>query len=1325
MQAAATNYFSETPVCRNLSNVANNFTNGTSFTTLDCGFLVTSATILNNGNFEVCAQATVQFAAQGWHVWNGFAPPAIATSNQPNPCWQFSPASYGPTFTLRHVVYNTQGDSLVCFRTIFIFPDTLCDKDIVTANVKNCKLETTITIDVSDISTPYVITFGDGSLAQQTSATEITHTYGQPGTYDVCLTYTVGEIGIVTCCYPIQVVAPPACTCPADAISVLSVEPCTWVASLLFDLESAYFPISVDFGDSTSGVVNGPNVSHDYPDPGNYYVCYAYVPFPGDTIECCEWVNIPGCCLNASFTLAPNYESPGLSCINPAYKVTPTACLSSIVEVTHIWEFSDGTVFIGPFPPDHIFTNFVDAEGEVCVTHTIICCNDSVSATVCADHFPAAYLGQYGGEIEFDDILPSTGQNVLTFLQQNANGPLPLLIDGLLIANIDGSFSGGTWNMGKDSEILIRGTTATPRRVFELAGTTIRSAVRIPSFPACCRWKGIRSERLTSALLISATVMDANYALHYPSLTAGSPFPLIYSTNSNYENNYYVIKSNRQNVLFSRFHGNTLNGTSLAPHVCGCTAVNAIDFRDVGATQTVSINPNGFPRNTILNYEKGFNFLNTRLNVRDFNVQELREYDLSPGVPNNAAGQSAIGIDFLWSLSGNSLLELDRISFTDFEEQGTLSTAVRDRVSRGNHALVAAASTLGSINTSGIAGGYDIAITSPARMFSSSVNSSISQNTITTDGSNSGGSGFGITGLFTRDGNILRIADNTIDVTTGGTNSLNGGIVVTSTEDLNQDGIAIEHNTNDLALTDGVGIGVTGARNYCVRRNLMSNFSDATGIVLSGGGDATVECNEVLHKPLGASVMLSDENTYSGNFFSANTNDMHFTGDNRGATGSLIRWNEFNFSQGPSLTYEDALTITGEQNHNSYNLWTAQNGAGTFEVVHPGTTGGPGVDNSRFHRPTNAFLGSIHFPRHNPSGMMIPAPNNTIVSAPSTFCNSTNGCDAQLAGASVNAGTVYMVIIQDAITMSSLTAAQQTYTQQGIYGLLLENPSWLNGNSTLSGFKAANDAGFVGQSETLRRAWRQLVSDISAHQATLAPTYASLDALSNQLQQWSDAIAADPSLEASLQGQINAAIQQSEALLAQLQQAEDQFAPTVQATVAQLLAQNNALDGSTTYGWNEKRYNQIALNWLAGTEPDATAVADLRTIAHACLKDGGRAVLDARGLCAVWLKEYYNEGNCTQGREANGAVAEAELGNNMRIVPNPADDMVWISLPGKTADGQQVQVFSVDGRQVFTGKLLNNGELSIPVKGWQGGLYIAKITGGKATFTRSFLVQHP
>ncbi|MFZ2898048.1 MAG: T9SS type A sorting domain-containing protein [Saprospiraceae bacterium] len=787
-----------------------------------------------------------------------------------------------------------------------------------------------------------------------------------------------------------------------------------------------------------------------------------------------------------------------------------------------------------------------------------------------------------------------------------------------------------------------------------------------------------------------------------------------------------VITETGQHVRFPTFQGNILNGASMDPHVCGCTAVNAIDFRDAGgAALIININDSGFGANEIFNYEKGFNFLNTRLMARGFNIRDLREFDDSPGVPNNPPGQSAIGIDFSWTNPGNSRLEIDRISFTDFEESGALSYAVRDRIFKGLHTLRADASSVGSINTAGIAGGYDLTIHAPARLEGGS---SISQNILLTDGSNSSGAGFGITGNFTAQGNLLEIRDNSITVATGGNNPLNGGIILTSTKDLKQS-FTIENNNINLALTNGAGIGVNGARGYCVRQNWIGNFSAATGIALSGGGSARVDCNEVLFKPTGVSVMASTQNTYSGNFLSGNINDMHFTGDCRGVAGSTIRWNQFDFSYQPSLVWDDDA-FTGEQTHNSYNSWTGQGnqGGGNVEVQHNAPVGSGLTNQSRFRRPSNAAVGSIHFPNHS-LGMMVPAQNNTITSIPDGFCDSTNGCIAAEVDQGADAKENYETIVQDTATWNALTEAQQTYLRQGIYGLLLENPDWLNGSGALSGFKASHDGGFVGQSETLRHDWLQLMDDISAHQATLQPVYDSLGVLADQLQQWFDAIAADPGLEASLQSQMDAAIQQGEVLAAQLQQAEDQFAPAVQATVAQLLVQNAALDGTTEYGWNEKRYNEIALKWLVGVEPDSTAAADLRTIAQTCLPDGGRSVLDARGLCAVWLKEYYDEDNCSSLhlRNGDGAASVNAISPDLRIVPNPADDLVRISLNLAMTEGEQiqVQVFDLNGRQVHTETLAAaNVNLTIPVKGWPEGLYVARVATHNKTFSKTFVVQH-
>lgn len=247
------------------------------------------------------------------------------------------------------------------------------------------------------------------------------------------------------------------------------------------------------------------------------------------------------------------------------------------------------------------------------------------------------------------------------------------------------------------------------------------------------------------------------------------------------------------------------------------------------------------------------------------------------------------------------------------------------------------------------------------------------------------------------------------------------------------------------------------------------------------------------------------------------------------------------------------------------------------------------------------------------------------------------------------------------------------------------------------------------------------------HQVSLESSHDVLDSLSNLAELWIAAMTTDTTLQDSLNALLTAVFADGDSLSNLLEQADSIFYLSVQDSVGALLTWNATLDEDSLYTWYEKRYNEIALNWLAGTEPDATAATDLRTIAQACLPDGGRAVLDARGLCAVWLKEYFNEGNCNlEGRsseEANKMVTGTAP--DLRIVPNPADEMVWISLQSNSAEGHQVQVFSMDGRQVFSGKMPSVGSMAIPVKGWQAGLYIAKITGDGTAITRRFMVQHP
>ncbi|MDO8368827.1 MAG: PKD domain-containing protein, partial [Saprospiraceae bacterium] len=325
-------------------------------------FIITKAIELPNGDYQVCVQSISPAPGQSWEIHYGGSLPFTAFGG--TVCWTI-PSGYFPSYEIIHYL-----DDMDCHQFVTIWdPETYCYEEAVTATNENCRFEADIAIDLPYLSDPffsYVITFGDGSPAVESSNSSLTHTYTQEGSYEVCLTYLVpnSEQGFVTCCYTIEILN----CCSGDVVHLTAIQPC-WIATLEFDLDVAFFPISVDYGDgSTIELVTSSPVTHTYPDDGCYDVCYTYEPYPDEIVECCELVCLPACCLNPEFEL--NAIQPSSSCINPEYEISHVACPNESLSTTHLWEFSDGTIFEGPNPPPHRFTNFFDEEGEVCVSET-------------------------------------------------------------------------------------------------------------------------------------------------------------------------------------------------------------------------------------------------------------------------------------------------------------------------------------------------------------------------------------------------------------------------------------------------------------------------------------------------------------------------------------------------------------------------------------------------------------------------------------------------------------------------------------------------------------------------------------------------------------------------------------------------------------------------------------------------------------------------------------------------------------------------------------------------------------------------------------------
>jgi len=145
--------------------------------------------------------------------------------------------------------------------------------------------------------------------------------------------------------------------------------------------------------------------------------------------------------------------------------------------------------------------------------------------------------------------------------------------------------------------------------------------------------------------------------------------------------------------------------------------------------------------------------------------------------------------------------------------------------------------------------------------------------------------------------------------------------------------------------------------------------------------------------------------------------------------------------------------------------------------------------------------------------------------------------------------------------------------------------------------------------------------------------------------------------------------------------------------------------------------------------PPCTGHGGLKTqsIAGTCLSDGGRAVLGARGLCKVALKEYYDGSNChaqPQGRSAAPGQA-GELHPALQVVPNPANGTVTLKLPSPDDKAGELLVVNMNGQLMFkarTGE--GQKELHLSTGAWPAGNYIVKFRNQAAVQVRTFVVQH-
>jgi len=1141
---------------------------------------------------------------------------------------------------------------------------------------------------------------------------------------EVCITYQHGIVNdifssvplLLTCCYDVPIEYP----CPPDLIESVVVDDfCAHIVTINIDTDvmceyGATYQIDLGNGYQTTSAS-----SHtvQYASCGEKEVCIkwdisAYGNTREDledkTMECCYNIPVPCCCLDPRFEMRRSTSS--LSCHNPQYEFYGLYC--EYADAT--WEFSDGTVFIGKLPPPHLFSNFVNDDGIVCVTRTIECCGYTASYTACASDFPAgAYIGRPGQTTRLSDDVPSPwGPRILDLIVNNMDIPSKTRFDGTLQIDMEHTFVNGTWNAGKDFKILVKQENGL--QSFRLQGTHIRTLARLGSpYAGCCRWRGVESDGLTIMAWTGVTITDAQIMLHYPAQTAPnsgflSPAALLH--NSTFANNYYAVKSLGQYVSFTGLglkgdtYGNTITGAAHDEIVCDCAAVNAFDFRNVQSAWPIALNSHK-GLSTIRDYEKAFHFENTSLHLRNYRIKDLWDTPHNAqDVPNNPSDQTGIGIDFTWTLPQASTLDIDHMQV----------------IHGGAHTLNAAASvSLQSIQMNNLARGYHL-----EQYGTGYIQARMMDNLMNLQG-NPWASG--TVSLFYSPGGMTDLVRNSINLQ--GSNPWDYGTFVGTLFPDENHNIRAIHNRY-LNNSNGPSMIFVQGSQAIVRRNRMNEGSNLVdGLVFWGGGRHLIECNRISGKRTGLHLASSLANQVRHNFFSIAPNLTNLEGSNEvhmlfdhgltdGAHITDLRWNKMAASNIRSSQYAvDA--VTGPQLHTAYNAWLGQFPWGhplhKDEVFHAAQ--GIQAVESRYRRPQEAVGASAFSPFHDPNEIFEDLVG-TYEAPASGYCEASNDPLVHPEPEMHSGMMAYMSdLVGDTTYWSLLTAAQQAMQTRHILRTLQRHPDWITQNGTLAAFDSSQISSFATQSLGYEQALEDYRAGVAAYQQAANPWYKaadSLNAVSYALLELAWITLDTDSLDdlTALAAHISQEVDSLHDLCAQLLVFHE---PAVDSLLQALTAAHTQLSCTETFDCDEVWVLGIHLQRMQGELPDSTETAQLRTIAMQCVEEGGQAVYHARALLLGLTGEYYADADCIPtNRGLSNQQATPQLRPSATLHPNPASGQTWITLDDTWTDASlDIRILDQQGRLVWSrmGQRAAEGTIEISVQGWTAGVYFIHLTG--------------
>ncbi|OQB59140.1 MAG: hypothetical protein BWX95_02679 [Bacteroidetes bacterium ADurb.Bin141] len=548
---------------------------------------------------------------------------------------------------------------------------------------------------------------------------------------------------------------------------------------------------------------------------------------------------------------------------------------------------------------------------------------------------------------------------------------------------------------------------------------------------------------------------------------------------------------------------------------------------------------------------------------------------------------------------------------------------------------------------------------------------------------------------------IMKAVNNRIKVWSGG-NAVGIKLISTGT---NTGNYQITGNT--IEATNGSGITASSAKNVNVINNTIKLSGNTNnGVSIAGCDSSQVSCNAVSgrypvfgYQNKGISISHSTANFMNCNNVDSTYLGVYFEGV---CTGTRIRGTEMkNHFEGLRL-FSNAVIDT--QAH-AGNLWV-----GSFNNY--------GANNLNYVPSTNllqsAFLidysyGGVYIPTVpvNNAGWIIPQTGNEF------DCSGYLTC-MDVTHETIAATALQLTIAEDSLETAEFTDESKIMARNYLYKDIKNNDSLVNSNYSLNAFLAANENMVTGKLYDVSNGINlaNSISETEIHDLMAMDNFT--DNIIQSITSLDSIAAADSTINLIdqreiLMQQLNTVIQDKQNLMYMLNTATQQALSNVQVANSSIIT-NNAPDEY------EQIMNDVEIEYeIGGMAALQNKCSQVFDIAVQCPHIGGKAVYKARSYVALMNDtiEYDDVTVCAQAgfrKSAETRNTKEEIKGNIKIVPNPTNEKITVTISDDMNGMCEIQFNDVVGKSVLLKELdCNQKTHTLNIKLLSEGIYTVKV----------------